>query len=317
MSAVSQPPPVAPADTSAGPPAGHPAGQAADQPAGRARNRRAGRASSRFLRSELWLIFGRRRNWAGLAALAAVPLIIAVVIKIWPVGGGSGSGDGPDFFATITDNGMFVALAALTAELPLFLPLAVAAIASDTIAGEANLGTLRYLLTVPVHRTRALAVKYTAVVIFTFAATMMVATVGMVAGLALFGGGAATSLSGSQLSQGEMVLRILAVCCYLSIALCAIGAIGVFVSTLTEQPIGGTIAIMVLTVLSFILDSIPQLNWLGPYLPTHHWLAFGDLLRDPLEFTDTLRAGLVNAAVYIAVFLAAAWARFAGRDVTN
>src|SRR5262245_48816616 len=103
--------------------------------------------STRFLRSELWLIFGRRRNWAGLAVLAAVPVIIAVSVKIWPPSG-TGGGDGPNFFASITSNGLFVALAALTIELPLFLPLAVAAIASDTIAGEANLGTLRYLLAV-------------------------------------------------------------------------------------------------------------------------------------------------------------------------
>src|SRR4051812_25345575 len=93
------------------------------------------RFSARFLRSELWLIFGRRRNWAGLAVLAAVPVIIGVSTKIWPPSGGGG-GEGPDFFGSITSNGLFVALAALTVELPLFLPLAVAAIAGDSIAGE-------------------------------------------------------------------------------------------------------------------------------------------------------------------------------------
>src|SRR5689334_4153057 len=113
--------------------------------------RRPRPVSPRFLRSELWLIFGRRRNWAGLAVLAAVPILIAVAVKVSPPGGGGGGG--PDFFASITSNGLFVALAALTVELPLFLPLAVAAISADTIAGEANLGTLRYLLTVPVGRS--------------------------------------------------------------------------------------------------------------------------------------------------------------------
>src|SRR5690242_3338774 len=153
--------------------------------------------STRFLRSELWLIFGRRRNWAGLAVLAAVPVIIGVSVKIWPPSGGGG-GEGPDFFASITSNGLFVALAALTLELPLFLPLAVAAISADTVAGEANLGTLRYVLAVPVHRTRLLAVKYTAVVIFSFAATVLVAGIGALLGLALFGGGPVTLLSGDQ-----------------------------------------------------------------------------------------------------------------------
>src|SRR2546421_9687063 len=183
---------------------------------------RARPVSPRFLRSELWLIFGRRRNWAGMAVLAAVPILIAIAVKVSPPGGGGGGGDGgggPDFFASITSNGLFVALAALTVELPLFLPLAVAAISADTIAGEANLGTLRYLLTVPVNRTRMLAVKYTATVIFAAAATLLVAAVGALMGLALFGGGSGTLLSGTQASFGEALLRLLGVCAYITIGL--------------------------------------------------------------------------------------------------
>src|SRR4029453_1641747 len=96
---------------------------------------------ARFFRSELWLIFGRRRNWAGLAVLASVPIIIAVSVKLSPPGGEAGGG-GPGFLNSSTQTGLFVALAALGLELPLFLPLAVAAISADSIAGEANLGTL-------------------------------------------------------------------------------------------------------------------------------------------------------------------------------
>jgi ABC-2 type transport system permease protein len=272
------------------------------------------RLSTRLLRSELWLIFGRRRNWAGLAVLAAVPILIAIAVKISPPGAG-GSG-GPDFFASITSNGLFVALAALTVELPLFLPLAVAAISGDAIAGEANLGTLRYLLTVPVGRTRVLAVKYTAIVIFAVAATLLVATVGVVLGLALFGGGPVTLLSGVQVPLASGLLRLLGVCAYIACGLAALGAIGLFVSTLTEQPIGATVAIVIVNVASFILDSIPQLSRLHPYLLTHYWLGYGDLLRDPVSWSG-LRPGVLVAAVYALVFWTAAWARFSGRDVTS
>jgi ABC-2 type transport system permease protein len=271
------------------------------------------RPSTRFLRSELRLIFGRRRNQAGLAVLAAVPLTIAVSVRI--AGPGPGAA-GPDFFSSITGNGFFVALAALTISLPLFLPLAVAAIAGDSIAGEANAGTLRYLLTVPVHRTRALLVKYAAIAIFAVAAVLLVAAVGLLAGLALFGGGPVTLLSGAQVGLGEGLLRLLAVCGYLAAGLGALGAVGLFVSTLTEQPIGATIAVVILTVTSFVLDSIPQLAWLHPYLLTHWWLSFGDLLRQPV-YLDDVTMGLLSAAAYTAVFGAAAWARFAGRDITS
>jgi ABC-2 type transport system permease protein len=268
--------------------------------------------STRFLRSELWLIFGRRRNWAGLAVLASVPILISVAVRVSDGGGGGG----PDFFSSITDNGLFVALAALTVELGLFLPIAVAAISADAIAGEANLGTLRYLLAVPVQRTRMLAVKYAAIVIFAFVATLVVAISGVLIGLALFGGGPVTLLSGGQISMGEALLRLLAICAYLSVGLSALGAVGLFVSTLTEQPIGATIAIVMLNVTSFILDSIPQVEGLHPYLLTHWWTAFGDLLRDPMAF-DGIRSGLVTAAAYALIFWTAAWARFGGRDVTS
>jgi ABC-2 type transport system permease protein len=271
------------------------------------------RISTRLLRSELWLIFGRRRNWAGLAVLAAVPVLIAVAVKLSDEGDGGG---GPDFFSSITENGLFVALAALTVELPLFLPIAVAAISADTIAGEANLGTLRYLLAVPVHRARMLAVKYVAVVVFAVVATLLVAVVGALIGLALFGGGPVTLLSGTRVSFGEALVRLLAICAYLSVGLAAVGAIGLFVSTLTEQPIGATIAIVMLTVASFILDSIPQVSWLHPYLVTHWWMSFGDLLRDPVAW-EGLRHGIALSAAYALIFWTAAWARFSGRDVTS
>jgi ABC-2 type transport system permease protein len=269
--------------------------------------------SSRLLRSELMLIFGRRRNWAGLAVLAAVPIILAIATKIDPP---RGAGDGPDFFSSITSNGLFVALAALTIELPLFLPLAVASIAGDSIAGEANLGTLRYLLAVPVHRTRLVVVKYLAVSLFAFSVTLLVAGVGVLMGLLLFGGGDLTLLSGTQIPFGSGVVRLLAVCGYLGVCLCAMGAIGLFVSSLTEQPIGATIAIMIITVASFILDSIPQLSWLHPYLLTHSWMGFGDLLRDPIAWSG-VREGLLRALAYLAVFGTAAWARFGSKDVTS
>jgi len=270
--------------------------------------------SARFLRSELLLIFGRRRNWAGLAVLAAVPIILAVAVRA--SGDEVGEGGGPEFVALITGNGFFVALAALALELGLFLPIAVAAISVDTIAGEANIGTLRYLLAVPVARTRMLAVKYTAVVLFAVAAATLVAVTGLVVGLALFGGGPVTLLSGSQIGFGEGLVRLAGILAYLTVCLSALGAVGLFVSTLTEQPIGGGIAVVMLTVGGFILDSIPQVAWLHPYLLTHWWLAFGDLMRDPVAW-EGIRSGLISAAAYIVIFLAAAWARFSGRDVTS
>src|SRR3954451_22893271 len=91
----------------------------------------------RFLGSELRIVYGRRRNLAGLGVLAVVPIVIAIAVRA----SSSDSPGGAAFVSAITGNGLFVALAALTLELPLFLPLAIAAITGDAVAGEANLGT--------------------------------------------------------------------------------------------------------------------------------------------------------------------------------
>ena len=272
--------------------------------------------STRFLRSEVKLIYGRRRNIAGMAVLAVVPIIIAFAVKYSGSRGGGGGGGGGGFIGQATNNGLFVGLAALTVELPLFLPLAVAVVAGDAVAGEANVGTLRYLLARPVQRTRLLAVKYLGVLIATITAVLLVAVVGVGFGLALFGAGPVTLLSGTQVSTAVGLWRLLLVCGYLVICLAAFGAMGLFVSTLTEQPIGATIAVVGLALLSQILDSVTQLSAIHPYLPTHYWLSFGDLLRDPIS-TDQIVPGIVSAVVYGAIFLAAAWARFGTKDITS
>ena len=268
---------------------------------------------TRFLGSELRIIFGRRRNLAGMGVLAAVPIIVAIAVRVSSPGG---DGDGPPFISSITGNGLFVAFAALVLELPLFLPLAVGTIAGDSIAGEANLGTLRYLLTIPVGRTRLLLVKYAAVIIFAFTATALVALVGTIMGLALFGGGDMTTLSGSRVSMASGLGRLLLGVLYLSVQFAALGAIGLFISTLTEQPIGATIAVVLVNVLMFILDSISQLSWLHPFLLTHWWPAIGDFLRDPIA-TEQIERGLITAVVYAGTFWLMAWARFANKDVTS
>ena len=266
---------------------------------------------ARLVRSELWLIYGRRRNWVGAVVLASVPIIIAISVKV------TGSQDADSFvFGRITENGLFVALAALTVELPFFLPIAVAMISGDAVAGEANLGTLRYLLVTPVDRTRLLVVKLVGIGVFTASAVLLVAGVGALAGLALFGGGPLVTLSGSELPFVAGLGRLALVCGYLIVCLLALGGIGLLASTLTEQPIAATVAVLGITLVSQILDALPALSATHLYLPTHHWMAFGDLLRDPVD-VGGLGPGIASAAAWGAVTTSLAWARFTSADVSS
>lgn len=271
------------------------------------------RVSTRLFRSELRLIAGRRRNQAGLLVLAAVPIVMAIAVKVSEPGPDDG---GPDFLSSVTSNGLFVPLAALSVEIAVFLPLAMAMLSGDAIAGEANIGTLRGLLTVPVERTRLLVVKYLSLCLGALWAVAMVAVPGALIGIALFGTGPMPTLSGTQIGTGEAVWRLVLVCLFIAAGLAALAAVGLFISTLTEQPIAAAIALMIFTLSSWVLDAVPQLEWLHPWLLVHRWLAFSDLLRDPIFWSDIQHGLLINAA-YAVVFWLAAWARFGGKDITS
>jgi ABC-2 type transport system permease protein len=277
--------------------------------------RRAAPVSTRFLRSELGMVFRRRRNQAILAVLAGIPIVIAIAIKV-TAPEDDGSGDGPPFLFSITGNGIFVALTALTVVLPLFLPLAASVVAGESVAGEASLGTLRYLLVVPVSRTRLLAVKYAGAVAYCLAAALVVAVVGTVMGALLFPIGPVTLLSGTQVPYGEGLVRLVLVALYIAAMMAGLAAIGLFVSTLTESAIAAMATTAVLSVLSQVLNQVPQLDWLAPWLFRHYWLDYGDLLRDPIA-TGGVTRGLLATAAYVVVFGSLAWSRMTTKDVSS
>ena len=84
-------------------------------------------------------------------------------------------------------------------------------------------------------------------------------------------------------------------------------------STLTEQPIGATVAVVLVNLMMIICDAVEQLSWLHPWLLTHWWTAFGDLLRDPIATADIQR-GLLTFGAYALVFWLLAWARFTTKE---
>ena len=270
--------------------------------------------SPRLLRSELSLVFGRRRNQVLLVVLALVPVLVGVAIRVST--GEVEPGQGPPFIDRVSGNGLFLAFTALAAVVPFLLPLVTGVVAGDAVAGEAQAGTLRYLLTVPASRTRVLLVKYAALVVFGLVAAVTVALVGLAVGVALFPSGEVTLLSGTTVPAASAVLRALLVAAYVAVSLAGLSAVGLAVSTFTEVPVAAMATTVVLAITSQILDAIPQLGWLHPYLFSHHWLAFGDLVRDPVP-TGTLVSGLLLQAGWVAVSLAVAWSRFTTKDVTS
>ena len=279
--------------------------------------RNPARAWMRLFAAELRLVFGRRRNLLLLAVTVVFPVVIGIALRVSaPHPQGGGNGPGVAFFNQLAGNGVFLTFIALSTLLILVLPVVVAVVAGDSVAGEAGYGTLRYLLAVPAGRTRLLAVKFTTIVLFGLCATVIVSAVALAVGAGLFPVGPVTLLSGTTVPLADGLVRLLFVTLYVAAAMAALGAVGLAVSTLTEHAIGAIAAIVILVVTSEVVDNVPQLATIGPYLLTHWWLSFDSVLRAPVD-TSTLFKGLLSFGVYTVLFGSFAWARFTSADVTS
>jgi ABC-2 type transport system permease protein len=282
-----------------------------DRVAPAARSRSLGGA---LLVSELAVLFRRRRTIAMLLALALIPILIAVAVRL--SSNEVSAGQGPPFLDRITQNGLFVGITALVVAIPLFLPLTIGVAAGDTIAGEAGLGTLRYLLVAPAGRVRLLLVKFAGAAAFCLAATLTVAITGAIIGAILFPIGPVTLLSGDTISVVDSIGRSLLIALYVTVSLLGLSAIGLFISTLTSVPVGAMAATIVVAVTSQIMDALPQLEWLHPWLFSHYWLGFADILRQPILW-DSFSDNALLQGGYILVFGALAYGRFATKDILS
>ena len=264
--------------------------------------------------SELSVLFRRRRTWAMLFTISLIPIFLAIAVKL------SGStlppGEGPPFLDRVSQNGLFVGFTAMIMAIPLFLPLTIGVVAGDTIAGEANTGTLRYLLIAPVNRARLLVVKFLGAAAFCLAATFTLMITGIIIGVILFPVGPVTLLSGDVVSIPAALLRIFLVAVYVTISLLGLSAIGLFISTLTVIPVGAMAATVVVSTVTQILGALPQIAVIHPYLISYYWLGFADILRNPMDLGSMLSNTLLQLA-YIAIFGSLAYSRFTTKDVLS
>ena len=264
--------------------------------------------------SELSVLFRRRRTWAMLFTISLIPIFLAIAVKL------SGStlppGEGPPFLDRVSQNGMFVGFTAMILAIPLFLPLTIGVVAGDTIAGEANTGTLRYLLIAPVSRARLLVVKFFGAAAFAIAATFTLMVTGIIIGAILFPVGPVTLLSGDVISIQAALLRIFLVVVYVTISLLGLSAVGLFISTLTVIPVGAMAATVVVSTVAQILGTLPQISAIHPFLLSYYWLGFADLLRNPMSLSSFASNTLLQLA-YIAIFGSLAYSRFTTKDILS
>ncbi len=264
--------------------------------------------------TELAKLVRRPRTWVLVALLCALPTVVAVFVAVQEIAPRPGTG--PAFLSAVLDSGTLFPAAALAIVLPLFLPVAVAVVAGESVAGEAQAGTLRYLLLRPVGRTRLLVAKLVSTLAFTLLSVSFVALTAYAVGVALFGSAEVSSVSGTEFSTADATVRIVLTVLYVGWSMLGVASVALFLSTLTDSPLVAALGAVGVLVASTLLVTLEAAAAVQPYLPTRYWLAFIDLYRDPVLTRDLLR-GVGLQAVYIGVFLAAAWANFTTKDVTS
>src|ERR1700722_10320865 len=278
--------------------------------------------------------------------ICALPLLAAIFIAVTHIAPAPGSGSA--FLSAVLNEGQLYPAAALALVLPVFLPVSVAVMAGDSIAGEASAGTLRYLLARPVGRTRLLVAKLVSVITFTLVAVIAVTVTSYATGVLILGpsraaavgtspgglspgsiapgaggaptaglqaGAAITSLSGTPLTMLQLVERVLGAMAFITVSMLGVAAIALFLSTITSSALSAALGSLATLVASEILVTLNAATAVQPYLPTRYWLAWIDFFRQPIFWRDIDR-GFGIQAVYVVVFLGAAWANFSTQDIT-
>jgi ABC-2 type transport system permease protein len=266
------------------------------------------------IRVELAKLFRRPRTYVIAGLLCALPFTVAVFLATTRIPPPPGQGGA--FLSAVLSNGVLYPAAAMALVLPVFLPVSVAVLAGDAVAGEASTGTLRYLLIRPVGRTRLLVAKLAVTIVFVFLAVVVVAAVAFVVGATMFGVKPLPSVSGQTIPAQDATWRTVVTVVYVAWSMLGVGSIALFASTLTDSPLAAALGALAALVTSQVLDLLDAAASVKPYLPTHYWLSFVDLFRAPILWHNVSR-GFALQAVYIAVFLGAAWANFATKDVKS
>jgi ABC-2 type transport system permease protein len=240
-----------------------------------------------LIQIELYKIFRRPRTYIAFGAIAALILIIQFGLKVDGKSyadflmkdvGGTMEIDGNII------NGYLICYIMLQLLL-VHVPLLVALIAADMISGEANMGTLRLLLSKPYSRTELLIAKFLAATLYTFMLLIWLAILALFVSMWIFGVGDMFLMKSSYvvlISQNDVFWRYAGAFVFAALAMVTVAALGFLLSIFAENSIGPIVATMSIIVFFTILSTlnIPIFNTLKPYLFTTHlisWKEFFDL----------------------------------------
>ena len=264
------------------------------------------------LRIEFIRQLKRRRTQLVALVLLLLPILVAIAFKV----GGQQTSGGAALVDIATTGATNFALFTEFAAIGFLLVVIVALFCGDTVASEASWSSLRYLLAVPVPRSRLLRQKLVVSLTLSFGANLLLPLWGYVVGGLFFGWAPARSPLGGSFTTSEAVTRLAIVVGYACVQSLVVAGLAFLLGVMTDAPLGAVGGAVLLVVVSNILDSISALDPYRRYLPTHYQYSWLDALGPTVVWDDMLR-GIGLSLVYAAVFLGAAWVRFQRKDITS
>ncbi|HNR15755.1 MAG TPA: ABC transporter permease subunit [Chitinophagaceae bacterium] len=292
----------------------------------------------KLLKIELFKIFKRPRTYIAFVAIAAIVFLIQVALKFdgksyvdLLMSNLSGSFEFSDEFKNKLLNGYLICFVILNTLL-IQMPLLVALIAGDSIAGEANMGTLRLSLTKPVSRTQYMLVKFAASVVYTLALLIWMAALALFGSMLIFGTNDMVVLRSEgieQMKDFDVLWRYVAAFGYAAVALTTVSALAFLLSVFAENSIGPIIATMSIVIVFTILSemNIPIYDkTIKPYLFTSHMVAWkgffyvkadaeGTTINGSIENLPAVLRSLGILVAYIVLFFSTAVWVFRKKDI--
>lgn len=295
---------------------------------------------SSLLKIELYKIFKRPRTYIAFGAAAAIIFLFQAGLRYdgksylnLILSNIDDSFDFDDGFKDRLLNGYFICFGVLNILL-IQMPLLVALVAGDSIAGEANMGTLRLALVRPVSRTQYMLVKFLATIIYTMMLLVWLAILALFGSMLIFGVNDMTVFRAGGIeviSSGDVLWRYFAAFGYAAVALTTVAALAFLLSVFAENAIGPIVATMSIVIVLTILSemNIPIYDkTIRPYLFTTHMVAWkGFFYVKSTEEGITINGSVANLpailkslsvlVIYIAGFLTAAIWIFKKKDILS
>ena len=276
-----------------------------------------------LLQIELFKIFKRPRTYIAFAAIAAIVLLIQLALYV----------DADTYIDLLLQsirsdftidgqiaNGYFVCYFVLQTLL-IHVPLLIALIGGDMIAGEANMGTLRLLASKPISRTSLLLSKFIASTVYTLLLLLWMAFLSLFVSILVFGVGDLMIFKSAEIIQHKQVdvlWRYFAAFGFAAIAMTTVAALSFFLSLFAENSIGPIVATMSIVIVFTILTTmdLPLFNLLKPYLFTSHMLGWKGFFDNPVNYGSVLKSAAI-LLLHITVFVGGAIFLFRKKDVLS